>query len=187
MAIEHLFSFGHKRIGMIAGKFSISDKSHHRWHGYRKCLRNYGIAYDPSLVLQCDYGLEEGKLSVWRLMKLPDPPTAVFCSNDFLAIAAIQGARQMGLDVPKDLSVVGFDNMPMAGFLNPALTTVSQPAYYMGVSGAELLLERIENPYAKPVQKLLDLHMIHRGSVSEPRQIDPNIKRISGVYSDYQN
>ena len=166
MATKHLIDNGHRRIAMIAGAFSFSDKSHHRWGGYRKCLRENGIGYDSRYIIQTNYSLESGREGAQRILELTPSPTAVFCSNDYLAIGVMEGARKMGLHLPDDLSIVGFDNIPLASFVTPGLDTISQPAYQMGTLGVEELLERIENGSKPPVHRLLDLELIVRGSVS---------------------
>ena len=168
MATHHLIRSGHRRIGMVAGRFSTSDKSHHRWYGYRKCLQDHGLVYDPKLLRQYDYSLENGRQGIKALLFEKPPPTAVFCSNDYLALGAMKGGREMGLHIPEDLSVVGFDDMPMSAFFNPGLDTVRQPAYEMGEMGAKVLIEAIADPRKPPVHRLLDLALIQRGSVTCP-------------------
>ena len=101
-------------------------------------------------------------------MSLKNRPTAVFCSNDYLAIGAMEGAREKGFRVPEDLSVVGFDDIPLASFLVPALDTIRQPAYDMGVDGARLLLEHLKSPPGKPIQRLLDIQLVVRASTTSP-------------------
>ncbi|MCF8077619.1 MAG: LacI family transcriptional regulator [Desulfotignum sp.] len=162
---DHFISLGHRRIGMVAGNFSISDRSFHRWHGYRQCLLDHGIAYDKNLLIQTDYSLTEGQGSVKTLLSLADPPTAIFCSNDYLALGAMKGARERGLKLPKDLSIAGFDDIEIASYVIPALTTIRQPAYEMGKLGAELLFQRMENP-ARPIQRMLGTELIVRDSTA---------------------
>ncbi|MCP3890968.1 MAG: LacI family transcriptional regulator [Desulfobulbaceae bacterium] len=165
LATEHLISLGHKRICMVAGNFSMTDRSFHRWHGYKKCLRNDGILYDKELLVQTDYSLSGGRDSIKKLLTLPSPPTAVFCSNDYLALGAMKGAREAGLNLPEDLSIVGFDDMQTASYMVPALTTIRQPAYEMGQRAAKLLLEMIEKK-SKPVQEMMDSSLIVRESTT---------------------
>jgi DNA-binding LacI/PurR family transcriptional regulator len=162
---DHFISLGHRRIGMVAGNFSISDRSFHRWHGYRQCLLDHGIAYDKTLLLQTDYSLTEGQDSVKKLLRLTDPPTAVFCSNDYLALGAMKGAREMGLNLPEDLSIAGFDDIEIASYVVPALTTIRQPAYEMGKLGAELLFQCMTRP-GKPVRQMLETQLIVRDSTT---------------------
>ncbi|MCP3890787.1 MAG: LacI family transcriptional regulator [Desulfobulbaceae bacterium] len=167
LATEHLITLGHKRIGMIAGSFAITDRSYHRWHGYRQSLKNYGIPYDKEILVQTEYSLAGGRDAVKKLLALKKPPTAVFCSNDYLALGAMKGAREMGLQLPDDLSIVGFDDMQTASYVIPALTTIQQPAYKMGEIAAELLFQRMESA-AKPVQKMLESTLIIRESTTIP-------------------
>ncbi|MCD4720131.1 MAG: LacI family transcriptional regulator [Desulfobacula sp.] len=162
-ATEHLVKFGHERIGMVAGNFSISDRSLHRWYGYRQCLKNNGIPYDKDLLAQTDYSLTGGRDSVKQLLSLQNPPTAVFCSNDYLAFGAMKGARELGLNLPEDLSIVGFDDVQIASYVVPGLTTIHQPAYEMGKMGTKLLFQRIKGQ-AKPVQLMMESSLIVRES-----------------------
>jgi len=164
-ATEHLVKLGHDRIGMVAGNFSRSDRSFHRWHGYRQCLKNHGIPYDKDLLAQTDYSLTGGKDSVKKLLFLQNPVTAVFCSNDYLALGAMKGARELGLNLPTDLSIVGFDDIQIASYVIPELTTIRQPAYEMGKLGARLLFQRIGNQ-SNPVQLMLESSLIVRESTT---------------------
>lgn len=165
MATEHLISLGHNRIGMVAGNFSMTDRSFHRWHGYKKSLRDYNIKYDKELLVQTDYSLRDGRDAIKKLLSLNSPPTAVFCSNDYIALGALKGAREMGLSLPEDLSIVGFDDMPTTSYMVPPLTTVRQPAYEMGKRAAEILHQLIEKK-GKPIHELMDLSLIVRESTT---------------------
>ena len=169
-ATEHLIKLGHNQIGMLAGTFSKSDRSFHRWHGYRQCLKNHDIPYDKKLLAQTDYSLSGGRDSVKKLLYLQSAPTAVFCSNDFLALGAMKGARELGLDLPEDLSIIGFDDIQIASYIIPRLTTIRQPAYEMGKLGAELLFQRIKKQ-GKPEQLMLKSSLIVRDSTVRARNI----------------
>ena len=164
-ATDHLVKLGHERIGMVAGSFAISDRSFHRWHGYRQCLKDHNIAYDKALLAQTDYSLTSGRDSMKKMLSFKKPPTAVFCSNDFLALGAMKGARELGLDLPEDLSIVGFDDIPIASYVIPELTTIRQPAYEMGKLGAELLFQCIQKQ-TKSVQLMLNSSLIIRESTT---------------------
>ncbi|BCS97403.1 LacI family transcriptional regulator [Desulfoluna limicola] len=165
IATDHLVSLGHRRIGMVAGNFSITDRSFHRWNGYRKCLRDNGIPYDKNLLVQTDHSLSGGRDSIKKLLELPSPPTAVFCSNDYIAFGAMKGAREAGLALPEDLSIVGFDDMQTASYMVPALTTIHQPAYEMGRRATELLMALMNTP-GKPVQTMMDISLVIRESTT---------------------
>ncbi len=163
---SHLVDRGHNRIGMIAGKFSISDRSFHRWHGYKKCLSDHKIPYDSALLVQTDYSLTGGRECLKKIMASNPRPTAVFCSNDYLAIGAMKGAREMGISIPGDLSVMGFDDIHMASYVSPGLTTIRQPAYDMGKIGAQILFDRI-NRSCGIVHKMLDFKLVVRESTNK--------------------
>lgn len=169
LATEHLVKLGHHRIGMVAGRFSISDRSLHRWHGYKQCLRANGIAYDKELLVQTDHTLPCGKEAAKKLLSLAHPPTALFCSNDYLALGAMKGARDFGLALPQDLSVVGFDDISPASYSVPELTTIHQPAYEMGKLGAQLLFDLMAKKQTKPTQIMLDTSLIIRESAAAPK------------------
>lgn len=175
LATEHLVKLGHRRIGMVAGEFSISDRSLHRWHGYKQCLKDYNIAYDKNLLSQTNYSLHGGKVAMKKMLTLQKRPTAVFCSNDYMALGAMKGARQCGLSLPEDMSIVGFDDIQIASYVVPGLTTIHQPAYEMGKQGAKLLFRLMEEKLGKPVQTMLESSLVIRGSTQEasPYKIDP--------------
>ena len=165
-ATEHLIHQKHSRVAMLAGGFNFSDRSFHRWHGYKKCLKDNHIKYDPNLVLQTVYSLSSGLEGVKSLLSLRSPPTAIFCSNDILAIGAMEGARESGISLPEDLSIVGFDDMKIASFVNPTLTTIRQPAYDMGKFGTEVLLHHIGEKSYKPIRRILETSLIIRESTT---------------------
>ena len=170
-ATEHLIHFHHQRIAMLAGAFNYSDRSFHRWHGYKRCLKDNHIPYDPDLVLKTEYSLARGREGIKSLLSLKNPPTAIFCSNDFLALGAMEGAREAGISLPQDLSIVGFDDMQIASSVTPALTTIRQPAYEMGELGAKILLHHIGNKAYKPVHKILETRLVIRESTTVVRTI----------------
>ncbi len=147
-AVGYLVRLGHRRIAMLAGIFSTSDRSYTRYLGYRAGLAAHDIAADSTLLVEVEYTPEHGKHGLAQLLDLPDPPTAVFCSNDILAFGALREALDRGLHLPTDLSIIGFDDSPMAAMFHPRLTTVYQPAYAMGWHAGELLFALIngENP-----------------------------------------
>lgn len=165
-ATEHLIHQHHCRVAMLAGGFSFSDRSFHRWHGYKKCLKDHCIPYDPNIVSQTEYSLSNGLKGIKLLLSMKNPPTAVFCSNDYLALGAMEGARELGLKLPEDLSIVGFDDMEMSSFVTPRLTTINQPAYEMGKIGADVLLNQIGNKSHRPVHKILKTNLVIRESTT---------------------
>ena len=166
-SIEYLIGLGHRRIGMIAGKFSISERALLRWKAYRQCLGDHDLAYDPQLVLEKGYSFSEGKEAMAHLLDLPSRPSAVFCGNDILAIGAIVEAKERGLKIPKELSVAGFDDMEISAFYDPPLTTVAVPAYEMGRMAAKILIESLHGESQGPQQYVLETRLIVRGSTAK--------------------
>lgn len=165
--VEYLIGLGHRRIGMIAGRFAVSERAVMRWKGYRKCLANHEIPFDPRLVVEKGYTFSAGKEAMAHLLLLPAPPTAVFCGNDILAIGAIVGAKEKGFRVPGDVSVVGFDDMEISSYYDPPLTTMAVPAYEMGQMAAKILIENVRGEIKTPQQCLLETRLIVRKSADK--------------------
>lgn len=143
---EQLALLGHRRIGFVVGNPDHAAVAH-RFSGYRDGLRNSGLAFDRKLVVQgynsFDSGVEAGR----KLLRLPDDrrPTAIFASNDEMAAGVLAVAHGLGLAVPEDISVVGFDDVPLASQVWPALTTIRQPVPAMSARAAQLLLRQLRN------------------------------------------
>ncbi len=161
---DYLFSLGHKRIGMIAGLFRETSRAYGRWLGYKKALNNHGIPYDKELVLEREYTVSAGREAMERLLRISNPPAAVFCGNDILAIGAMAAVREAGYRVGTDISITGFDDLEISEATDPPLTSVRVPGYIMGAKGAEMLIELIEGKMEEPCQCVLDTKLIIRGS-----------------------
>jgi LacI family transcriptional regulator len=137
-ATDHLTQCGHRRIGAIGGPPEYLC-TRARLDGYRSALEGAGLTYDPLLVRYGDFQHESGFVLGGALLDLDDPPTAIFAGCDTQAMGVYEAARQRGLRIPEDLSVVGFDNLPLAAWLSPPLTTVAQPLTEMGRAAAQML------------------------------------------------
>jgi LacI family transcriptional regulator len=168
-AVGYLIRLGHRRIAMLAGRFSDSDRSHARYQGYGAALAAHAIALDPTLLVEVPYTLEDGISGASQLLARSDPPTAIFCANDILAFGAVRAALDRGLSVPADLSVVGFDNSPMATVTSPRLTTISQPAYAMGARACDLLYALINGEHPTERGILLPTELCVRDTTAPPR------------------
>jgi len=142
-AMEHLISLGHCRIGFIGGRLDLQSAIR-RLRGYKEALHQASIPLAPELIQVGDYSTETGFVCAQQLLNLPDPPTAIFAANDQSAIGVMQAAQEAGLGIPDDLSVVGFDNIPEAAFMRPALTTVDQSIDRMGYVATEILIHLIQ-------------------------------------------
>jgi len=138
-ATEHLVQLGHQRIATISGNPALPC-SQARLDGYRAALERAGIGYDPELVAAGDFHYESALAAALDLLRLPHRPTAIFAASDVQAMGVYEAARQNGLRVPEDLSVVGFDDVPMAQWVSPPLTTMRQPLCEMATMATKTLL-----------------------------------------------
>lgn len=142
-ATEHLIGLGHRRIGFVAGRPDL-DSASQREQGWRRALAAAGIAVDEQLVAVGDYTPDHAADAATQLLTSAEPPTAIFAANDLSAIRTIKVARALGLSVPDDLSVIGFDNIPESAACDPPLTTIDQSIQEMGRRAAEWLIEMID-------------------------------------------
>jgi LacI family transcriptional regulator len=152
LATAHLIELGHRRIGYIRRPVDLSH-SRGRYEGYKTAFQDHGMSLDENLVVKGGFVLEDGYRAVQELLALPAPPTAIFAYNDIMAIGALRALHEANLDVPRDFSLVGFDDIAQASFTCPSLTTVYLPKYEMGQRGANLLISLIEK--RKPPKELL--------------------------------
>ncbi len=165
LATEHLLALGHRRIGFLAGREDL-ESSRQREAGFRRALSAAGVPVDESLVRVGDYRTETATGPARELLALSARPTAVFAANDLSAIGTLQAARELGLSVPDDVSVVGFDNVPESALTTPPLTTVSQPMQRMGSEAVTLLIQLMAG--AEPVRThvRLPVELVVRGSTA---------------------
>jgi DNA-binding LacI/PurR family transcriptional regulator len=161
---NYLLSLRHKRIGLIIGPYSRTERIKKRYLGYRAALEAEGLAFDPEMVVESELGLTEGKNALFKLFSNPYPPTAVFAAGDFLALGALRAAHEMGLKVPEDLSVAGFGDIEVAAFSNPPLTTVRVPGYQCAYMATEVLLKLINEKVRGKHRYCLDTDLIIRSS-----------------------
>jgi DNA-binding LacI/PurR family transcriptional regulator len=162
-ATEHLLSLGHRRIAAIAGPEDFLC-SRARIDGYRSALERAGIDFERELVRHGDFQHHGGFGPGGELLDLPGRPTAIFAGNDQQALGVYEAARQRGLRIPQDLSVVGFDDLPVARWVSPPLTTVRQPLAEMGRAAAEMLGGLIEGVPLRSRRLELSTELITRES-----------------------
>jgi len=141
-ATRHLIDLGHKRIAVIAESMSVSS-SKERVRGYRHALEEAGLVYAEELVAASDFSIESGRETAQAILRQAERPTAIFACNDLLAIGAMQAAKELGIRVPEELSVVGFDNTILASITDPPMTTVAQPIRAMGHQVVDLIVSEI--------------------------------------------
>ncbi|WP_405015916.1 LacI family DNA-binding transcriptional regulator [Kitasatospora sp. NBC_00070] len=167
-ATRHLVDLGHRRIGLIGGPGRMMC-SRARADGYRAALDIAGIAYAPELVREGDFHHEAGHRIGLELLTLPDRPTAVFAGNDLQALGLYEAARELGLRIPEDLSVVGFDDLPLARWVGPPLTTVRQPLTEMAEVAARLVIDLARGTRPGALRVDLATSLVERSSTAPPR------------------
>jgi len=168
LATEHLLALGHRRIGFLGRPPRDLESGPQREQGYRAALEAAGVAFDPALVLATGYGDTDLQDTARALLTLPDRPTAIFAANDVSAIATIDVALTLGLDVPAELSVVGFDNVPESALCRPPLTTVEQPLQLMGQRAAEMLVAMLAGDQPADLHLHLPTRLVVRDSTAAP-------------------
>jgi len=167
-ATKHLLDLGHRRIGMVTGPPELLC-SRARFDGYRAALEMAGLAVDDQLVRSGDFRLKAGYEQGKVLLNMSERPTAIFAGNDLSALGVLRAAREAGLHVPEDLSVVGFDDIPLSEWSTPSLTTVRQPMIEMAAVAVRILLESAET--GRSLQRRVELaaDLIVRESTAPPR------------------
>lgn len=145
IAVGHLIEMGHRRIALINGH-PYAPVSHERLLGYTRAMGEAGIEVRPGYVREGDFTEESGARCLRALLELPEPPTAVFCASDLMALGALSQAEKKGIKVPAELSVVGFDDIGPAAHASPPLTTVHQPRHALGHALADAAIEAMRDP-----------------------------------------
>lgn len=164
MAAKHLIECGHKEIGCITGPL-IRHQAQMRYEGYKRALAEAGIAMNPDWIVESDFECEGGYQAFEKLYQRGKLPSALFVSNDMMAMGVIQAASQRGLRIPDDLSLIGYDDVHIAKFMTPALTTIHQPKYRLGKAAVDTLLYRLENPDTTAQVVQLEPTLVVRNSV----------------------
>ncbi len=170
LAMQHLISRGHRRIAHIRGPEGHSSSAD-RLAGYRQALADAGLPADPDFVQMGDGLAASGHAALEALLALASPPTAVFCYNDMTAIGLLLAAREHGLTLPRDLSVVGFDDIPFAAYVCPTLTTIAQPKFGMGQRALAMALALIkagEAARSSVADVIVQGNLVVRQSTTEP-------------------
>lgn len=162
-ATEHLVSLGHRRIAFVAGRSDLASSAL-REKGFRDAMAEAGLVVDPDLVRVGEYSKESARAAATELLTLPTPPTAIFAANDLSALETIKVAHERGLDVPGDLSVVGFDDIPESTGGIPPLTTVHQPIQEMGAAATRLLVALMNGTPVDSTYVTLPTSLVVRGT-----------------------
>jgi len=163
-AVKYLYDAGHRKIAFVGGN-TDETRGRDRLKGYRQALKKLNIDYREEYVLFCNSNKEEAYHNSKKFLYLQDPPSAIFCADDYMAIGVIERLRVEGVKVPEDIAVIGFDDIEISTFVNPPLTTVKQPIYEIGRTAAKILLDLINGKIEVPVHKMLKTELIERESV----------------------
>ncbi|WP_298456172.1 LacI family DNA-binding transcriptional regulator [uncultured Cellulomonas sp.] len=166
-ATRHLVELGHRRIAVISGPTDVLC-SRARIDGYRSALDQAGIPVDPALVRNGDFFVEGGYRHGLDLLSRPDRPTAIFAGSDFQALGVLRAARELGLRIPQDLSVVGYDDLPIVSWIGPPLTTVRQPLYEMAGTAARMVLDLADGIVPDNQRIDLAIELVVRESTAPP-------------------
>jgi LacI family transcriptional regulator len=171
-ATRHLIGLGHKRIGMITNASMQYTSARQRRQGFVYALKEANLPFDESLFHEGDYTPASGFSAMNKLLENKELPTAVFVASDVVATGAIQAIKSHHLRIPQDLSIIGFDDIPMAAYFDPPLTTIRLPAYEIGLEAGKKLIQIIRGEEPQPFQELLNTKLIirdstgHRGTLS---------------------
>ena len=169
-ATQYLIQKGHRSIGFINGE-AWMDAAVDRLKGYRQALTTADIAFDPALCRNGDWLPLRGYQLALELLQSRHPPSAIFCANDLMAVGALEAAGELGLKVPEDLSIMGYDDQELARYTHPPLSTLVLPNYEMGRRATDLLIDlAVHNKAIRPMTIKIDGPLIERSSVDAPRK-----------------
>jgi len=163
LAMEHLIKKGHKKIVFFSGNL-FETNARDRFKAYQDTLVNNGLEYNEEWVIHSEFDEEDAYIKTEQILKCPDRPTAIFCASDYIAIGAMRRIQEMGLEIPNDIAVVGFDDIELASHIQPKLTTVHQPLHELGRNAGQILLDIITGKRKPPVHKLLKVEIVERES-----------------------
>lgn len=165
LATKYLLDLGHRAIACVSGPKDLLS-SRDRVSGYLRALREYGVKFRLDCLVNSDFTSQGGYNAFQQLLALPQRPTAIFVSNDLMAIGGLCAASSAGVRIPEQLSVVGYDDIALASFTTPPLTTIAQPKHEIGVVTARVLVERMLNPHLALKREKLSTRLIVRGSTA---------------------
>jgi len=166
---NYLLDIGHQRFGILCGITHDNDRARDRLDGARSALAAHGVTVPDSMIYECPYDIAASREKTKRLLAADSPPTAIICGNDIIAYGALLECQASGQRVPDDVTVVGFDDLPMSQHMQPGLTTVHVPSGAMGRKAADYLLARLNGEEA-PAKIELEANLILRASAAPPRK-----------------
>jgi DNA-binding LacI/PurR family transcriptional regulator len=166
-ATQHLLRMGHRLLAVITGPLHLTNAVE-RLKGFKRALSEAGVSIDPEYIQEAQFNRQSGYEAATRLLRMLPRPTAIFASNDLMAMGVLSAARELGIHCPEQLSIIGFDDLDFAEFTAPALTSVRQPGYQLGTTAARLLMERIDGSHSSPRKIVLPSELKIRHSVAPP-------------------
>lgn len=167
LAAEHLLRLGHRRLAVLAEHERVTS-SNERVRGFVEAAASLGLGPSPDYMAACDHKIEDGYRRAKAILELEEPPTALFCCNDLLAIGALQAIRELGLRVPEDCSVVSFDDTILARVTDPPLTVIAQPMEQMGRLAVDLVVRNLSSHGEPPQRIVLPPELVIRRSTAPP-------------------
>jgi LacI family transcriptional regulator len=170
-AVEHLIALGHRRIAFVGGAAKVSS-TQDRLAGYRRAMAEAGFDTGSELILFGDLRQSGGYEAMLRILELPQQPTAIFSGTNFTTLGLLRAIHEKGIRIPEEMAMVGFDDMPWAGSLQPPLTSVAQPTNEIGRVAAQLLLARLRDPKRPLEEVTLPTTLIVRASCGATRHLD---------------
>jgi len=165
-AVRHLAELGHQKIAVIEGE-EITIPTQKRLAGYKAEMKAQNLEIKDDWIIQGRFSVDGGIKAMEKILKLEDRPTAIFCMGDEIAVGAMQTIKEAGLNVPDDFSIVGFDDIEISQYLNPALTTIRQQKDEMGIEAANMVLEMINKPEKKVEAEIIDTEFVLRNSTKK--------------------
>ena len=167
---KYVLSLGHKRIGMISAWTERNDRARARVMAVRHVLSESGLNASNLKLIETDYGIETGAVAFEEIMSQPRPPTVIICGNDVLAVGALRQAKKLGITVPNNVSITGFDAIELAQIVSPELTTIHVPHRHMGEMAAQCLLNIVNNK-AFEHAKEINVQLKIRSSLAVPAHL----------------
>ncbi len=161
LAVNYLYNKGHRKIGFITGRLEETNGMD-RYVGYKESLNDLNLPYKKEWIIDGDFDKDQAYRNVDKIFELQDMPTAIFASDDYMALGIIEKITEKGYRVPEDFAVIGFDDIDLASIIRPALTTIKQPMHLLGANAAAILLDIIRGTVTPPVKKFLNVELIER-------------------------
>ncbi|KGK14444.1 transcriptional regulator [Vibrio navarrensis] len=165
LAAKHLIDSGHTQIGCITGPL-IKHQAQMRYEGYKRALNEAGLTFNANWIIEADFECEGGYQAFKNMHASGSLPSAIFVCNDMMAMGVINAANELGIAIPQSLSIVGYDDIHIAKFMTPSLTTIHQPKYRLGKAAVETLLKKIKKQTQEVQVVQLEPTLVERNSVS---------------------